>query len=199
MAQSSIFYLPELLEQILHFLAIDKFLYSTLYVSWLWYRCDAPILWKRVELSGDEDDNRSRLERFIKLVYGEGWKPIYSSKLTYLKISDYQLSNRKIKTIVRTFPNIIHLDFEESMEWVGKVLKLIAELYPDLKYLNISARCFNFPRHIRHICRVRVKNDIGLCAIANSCHKLEYLNISHRVEFTEILICNVIHSYPRLQ
>ena len=72
MAQSSIFYLPELLEQILHFLAIDKFLYSTLYVSRLWYRCGAPILWKRVELSGDEDDNRSRLERFIKLVYGEG-------------------------------------------------------------------------------------------------------------------------------
>ena len=85
------------------------------------------------------------------------------------------------------------------MEWVGKVLKLIAELYPDLKYLNITAMCFNFTRHTRHICRVRVKNDIGLCAIANSCHKLEYLNISHRAEFTETSICNVICSCPRLQ
>src|SRR5581483_463299 len=28
-----------------HFLAIDKSLYHTLYVSRLWYRCGAPILW----------------------------------------------------------------------------------------------------------------------------------------------------------
>jgi len=32
MAQSSIFYLPELLEQILHFLAIDKSLYLALFI-----------------------------------------------------------------------------------------------------------------------------------------------------------------------
>ena len=54
MAQSNIFYLPELLEQILHFLAIDKSLYPALYVSRLWYRCGAPILWKRIELRGKD-------------------------------------------------------------------------------------------------------------------------------------------------
>src|SRR2546426_12540493 len=84
MVQSSIFYLPELLEQILHFLAIDKSLYPTLYVCRLWYRCGIPSLWKYVELKGNDLysyhyflDNynycvkdRSRLERFIKLVYG---------------------------------------------------------------------------------------------------------------------------------
>ena len=32
-----------------------------------------------------------------------------------------------------------------------------------------------------------------------SCHKLEYLNISYRTEFTEISICNIIHSCPDLQ
>ena len=53
------------------------------------------------------------MERFLKIVHGGGRKPTYSSKLTQLKISDYRLSNRKIKTIVRTFSNIIHLDFEE--------------------------------------------------------------------------------------
>ena len=34
----------------LYFLAIDKSLYLALFVSRLWYRCGAPILWKRVEL-----------------------------------------------------------------------------------------------------------------------------------------------------
>ncbi|GBB91682.1 hypothetical protein RclHR1_19040005 [Rhizophagus clarus] len=43
------------------------------------------------------------------------------------------------------------------------------------------------------------ESDIGLSAIANSCHKLEYLNISGHTGFSEIIICNVICSYPRLQ
>src|ERR1043165_1489897 len=140
MAQSSIFYLPELLEQILHFLVLDKSLYPALFVCRLWYRYGAPILWKRVELKGDEAEDRSRLERFIKLVYGGGRKPIYISKLTHLKLSHYNsLSNRKIKSIVHTFPNIIHLDFEKSMDHTGKALKLIAKSYPNLEYINISA------------------------------------------------------------
>ena len=72
MAHSSIFIIPELLEQILHFLAIDKSLYPTLYVSRLWYRCGAPILWKRVELKGNEVDDKFRLERFLKILPGGG-------------------------------------------------------------------------------------------------------------------------------
>ena len=112
----------------------------------------------------------------MKLVHGVvyhswgGRKPIYSSKLTHLKITHYRsLSNKKIKGIVRMFPNIIHLDFGENMksESIGKVLKLIAESYPNLNYLNISALCSSF-----------AKNNEGLCTIANSCHKLECLNIS---------------------
>ncbi|PKK59560.1 hypothetical protein RhiirC2_857296 [Rhizophagus irregularis] len=74
-------------------------------------------------------------------------------------------------------------------ESVGKVLKLIAESYPNLEYLNISA--------LRNI--FRSKNDKGLTAIADSCHKLECLNISNRTEFSEISICNVIRSCPSLQ
>src|ERR1044072_3747943 len=111
-------------------------------------------------------------------------------KLTHLKITHYRsLSNKKIKGIVHTFQNIIHLDFEGSTDCIGKVLKLIAKSYPNLEYLNISAL------------RVRFKseNDIGLSAIANSCHRLEYLNISNRTEFSEISICDVIRSCPRLR
>ncbi len=190
MAQSRIFSKPEILEQILHFLAIDKSLYPTLYVSQLWYRCGAPILWRRIELKGNKVEDKFRLERFLKIIPGGGRKPVYSSKLTHLKITYYRsLSNKKIKGIVHTFPNIIHLDFEGSMDCTGKVLKLIAKSYPNLEYLNISALRGGF----------KSENDIGLSAIAQSCHKLEYLNISNRTEFSEISICNVIRSCPRLQ
>src|SRR6266498_310330 len=190
MMQSRIFSILEVLEQILYFLLIDKSLYPILFVGRLWYRCDAPILWRRIELKGNEEENKFQLERFLKIVPEGGRKPVYSSKLTHLKITHYRsLSNKKIKGIVHTFPNIIHLDFEGSMDCTGKVLKLIAKSYPNLEYLNISALRRGF----------KSENDIGLSAIAQSCHKLEYLNISNLIEFSEISICNVIHSCPRLQ
>jgi Leucine-rich repeat (LRR) protein len=75
------------------------------------------------------------------------------------------------------------------MDCIGKVLKLIAESYPNLEYLNISVLPGSFG----------LENDIGLSAIAQSCHKLEYLNISIHKEFSEISICDVISSCPRLQ
>ena len=190
MAQSSIFYLPELLEQILHFLAIDNSLYPALFVGRLWYRCGAPILWRRIKLKGNEVDDKFRLERFLKIVPEGKRKPVYSSKLTHLKITHYHsLSNKKIKGIVHTFLNIIHLDFEGSTDCTGKVLKLTAESYPNLEYLNISNLGGGF----------RSENDIGLTAIANSCHKLECLNISKHTEFSEISICNIIRSCPKLR
>src|SRR6266496_1851456 len=190
MAHTSVFNIQELLEQILYFLAIDKSLYPALFVSRLWYRCGAPILWRRIKLKGDKVEDKFRLERFLKIVPGGGRKPVYSSKLTHFKITHYRsLSNKKIKGIVHTFQNIIHLDFEGSTDCTGKVLKLIAELYPNLEYLNISNLRGEF----------QPKNDIGLTAIANSCYKLECLNISKHTEFSEISICNVIRSCPRLQ
>src|SRR6266498_3338704 len=144
----------------------------------------------RIELKGNEVDDKFRLERFLKIVPGGGKKSVYSSKLTHLKITHYHsLSNKKIKGIVYTFQNIIHLDFEGNTDCTGKVLKLIAKSYPNLKYLNISNLREEF----------RSKNDIGLTAITNSCHKLECLNISKYTEFSEISIYNVIRSCPRLQ
>ena len=90
---------------------------------------------------------------------------------------------------MHTFQNIIHLDFEGSTDSIGKVLKLIAKSYPNLEYLNISVLRGRF----------KSENDIGLSAIANSCHRLEYLNISNHIEYSETSICNVIRSCPRLQ
>ncbi|PKK73422.1 hypothetical protein RhiirC2_823570 [Rhizophagus irregularis] len=156
----------------------------------LWYRCSAPILWRRIELKGEEAEDQTRLERFLKIVPRGGRKPVYSSKLTHLKITHYRsLSNKKIKGIVHTFQNIIHLDFEGSTDCIGKTLKLIAKSYPNLEYLNISTLHGRF----------KIENDIGLSAIANSCHKLECLNIFGHTEFSEVSICNVIRSCPKLQ
>ncbi len=130
------------------------------------------------------------MERFLKIIPGGGRKSVYSSKLTHLKIIHYcSLSNKKIKGIVHTFQNIIHLDFKGSTDCTGKILKLMAESYPNLEYLKIS--------NLRE--KFWPKNDIGLTAIANSCHKLECLNISKHTEFSEISICNIIRSCPRLQ
>ena len=166
MTHSRIFIIPELLEQILHFLLIDKSLYPSLYVSRLWCRCGAPILWKCIELKGNEVDDKSRLERFLKIVCGGGRKLIYGSHLTHLKISYYHSLSKKIKGIARMFPNIIYLDFKNGKCLTSKALKLIAESYPNLKYLNISVlRCEGLADHISI---VRGYGDKGLCAIANS-------------------------------
>src|SRR6266542_3259676 len=98
MAHTSIFNIPELLEQVLHFLLIDKSLYPALFVCRLWYRCGAPILWKIIKLSGN-DSHRSRLKKFIKLICKKQ-KPVYSSNLTHLEISYYHpLSDKKINSI----------------------------------------------------------------------------------------------------
>ena len=174
--QSGIFYLPELLEQILHFLVINKSLYPALFVCWLWYKCDAPILWKRIELKGNNfylrqsflndynycKDNRSRLKKFIKLVRGKQ-KPVYCSDVTHLEISYYHsLRDEKIISIVQLCPNIIHLGFKNSIGFSNRSLEAIAVLCPKLKYLNL---CDDQSGNYVSL-RVREVSDGGLWKIA---------------------------------
>src|SRR3954453_9781609 len=86
MAQSSIFIILELLEQILHFLAIDKSFHPALFVNRLWYRCGAPILWKHIVLKGKDlypgqslpndyknycAKDHSRLNKFIRIEHAK--------------------------------------------------------------------------------------------------------------------------------
>ncbi len=120
-------------------------------------------------------------------------KPVYSSNLTHLEISNYHpLSDKKFNSIARLFLNIVYLDFNYSIGFSDKTLKQIAEFYPDLKYLNLQK-----DEYIS--CNMGIITGEGLYAIARSCHKLEYLNISHRTDICELSICNIIRSYPRLQ
>ena len=98
MTHLTIFYLPELLEYILHFLVIDKSLYPALFISRLWYRCGTPILWKCIDLKGNGyycAKNPPQLKKFIKLVCGKK-QLVYSLNLTHLEISYYHpLSDKK--------------------------------------------------------------------------------------------------------
>ncbi|CAJ0847667.1 13054_t:CDS:1, partial [Entrophospora sp. SA101] len=115
-------------------------------------------------------------------------KPVCCLNVTHLKIPYYyHLSDKKFKIIAGLLPNIIHLDFAFSERFSDKTLNRIAKSYPYLKYLNLAGYSDG------------LITDKGLYAITNSCHKLEYLNISHRKEFSEIAIWNVIHSCPKLQ
>src|SRR6266480_7173674 len=184
MAHTDIFNIQELLEQILYFLAVDKSLYPALFVCRLWYRCGAPILWKRVELKKGERKDCTQLKKFMKIVR-KRQKPVYSSNLTHLEISHYRyLSDKKIKGIVCLFPNIVHLDFNFSTGFSDKTLNRIAESYPNLKYLNLQK-----DEYVS--CNMGIITDKGLFALANAYHKLEYLNISHRIEITGTSISSI--------
>src|ERR1043165_5229175 len=126
MAHLGVINLPELLEQILYFLAVDKSLYPALFVSRLWYRCATPILWRRIELKW-ENKCHSQLKKFMKIVR-KRQKPVYSSNLTHLEISNYHpLSDKKFNGIAHLFPNIVHLDLNFSTGFSNKTLNRIAE------------------------------------------------------------------------
>ncbi|CAI2171026.1 17418_t:CDS:2 [Funneliformis geosporum] len=95
----------------------------------------------------------------------EKHKPAYISNTTHLEITFYySLSDKKIKSIVKTFPNIIHLDFKDSIGFSDKSLFVIAESYSNLRYINLWDAQIT---------------DKGLYAIVRSYYKLEYLNISY--------------------
>ena len=68
----------------------------------------------------------------------EKHKSAYVSNTTHLEITFYHsLSDKKIKSIVEIFLNIIHLDFKDSIGFSDKSLFVIAESYPNLRYLNL--------------------------------------------------------------
>ena len=132
------------------------------------------------------------MKKFIKLVC-EKKQLVYSLNLTQLEISYYHpLSDKKINNIVRLFPNIIHLDFGKSTGYSDKALNRIAESYPNLKYLNLGK-----DKYVSS--HAGIITDKGLFALANACRKLEYLNISHRIEITGTSISSIIRSCLRLQ
>ena len=217
MTQSSIFNIAEVLEQILYFLAVDKSLYLTLFVCRLWYRYNASILWRYIELK------RSSTQKFfMKILHGEQ-KPVYYLNVTHLEISNYYwLLDKKFKRITGLLLNIVHLDFSYSKRFSSKTLKRIAKLYFNLKYLNLQKDeevGYNQNQtsqniHLGRIRRLMYKNyipssgnpgcnteitDDGLSIVILRYCKLEYHNISQYMMITDITINAIASSYFNLK
>jgi hypothetical protein len=56
-------------------------------------------------------------------ILGRRQKPIYSSNLTHLEISNYYpLSDKKFNSIAHLFPNIVYLDLNFSTGFGNKIL-----------------------------------------------------------------------------
>ncbi|CAJ0760672.1 16970_t:CDS:2 [Entrophospora sp. SA101] len=129
--------------------------------------------------------NQTRLEKFLDIICGNK-KPIYTSNLTLLKLTYYHsLSYKKIKGIVNSCPNIIHLDLDYTAGFGYKALIMVAKSYPNLKYLNLR--------------KAGLITDESLCVIAKLCNKLEYLNISNCVEITKKSLFEVARSCQNLE
>ena len=65
------------------------------------------------------------------------------------------------------------------------MLNRIAKSYPNLKHLNLGK-----DKYVSS--HAGIITDKGLFALANACRKLEYLNISHRIEITGTSISSII-------
>ncbi|CAG8595405.1 16904_t:CDS:2, partial [Gigaspora rosea] len=132
--------------------------------------------------SAETSENHSRLKKFIKLVRGKQ-KPVYCSNVIHTTIIFFE---------IQLCPNIIHLGFKNSIGFSNKLLEAIAELYPKLKYLNL---CDDQSGDYLRL-RIRGVDNGGLRKITQSCHKLEYLNISYRTEIVErtiLIACSCLN------
>ncbi|GES85244.1 hypothetical protein GLOIN_2v1762487 [Rhizophagus clarus] len=112
----------------------------------------------------------------------EKHKPAYVSNVTHLEITYYHLlSNKKIKSIVKTFSNIIHLDFKESIGFGDKSLFIIAESYPNLRYINLNI------------------TNKSLFEIAENCHDIQEFYFAEGRQITDKSINCILNSCPNLR
>ena len=135
----NIFNLPELLEQILYFLEIDRSLHPALFVNHFWYHCGVPILWRRIEFSIEgyrwerRDKNTSgplyRQLRKLKKVMCVKIKPLYCSKMVYLKLAGLKISDALLRAILYSCPNIKFLILDRSYGFSNILIIEIAKYY----------------------------------------------------------------------
>jgi len=145
----NIFDLPELLEQILYFLEIDRSLYPALFVNRFWYHCGAPILWRRIEFFNEDYQqslpalNMSRVltRRLINFerVMRRKIKPLYCSKMVYLRLEGLKISDAFIGAILHSCPNIRFLILDRSKGFSNIPIIEIARFSPKLQHLSLNS------------------------------------------------------------
>ena len=82
-------------------------------------------------------ENITLLENFLESACNKQ-KTSYTSSLRSLKITHYsRLSDNKILCVLRSYPNITSLNFEQSKSFTDASLIEIARSYPNLESLNV--------------------------------------------------------------
>ncbi|RHZ85707.1 hypothetical protein Glove_62g14 [Diversispora epigaea] len=194
----NIFDLPELLEQILYFLDINHSLYPALFVNRLWYHFSAPILWHRVEFF-NKDYQQSwralnmsrvltrRLINFERVMRGK-IKPLYCSKMAYLRLEGLKISDTFISAILHLCPNIRFLILDKSKGFSNIPIIEIARFSLKLQHLSLNSCTCLTNRCITEIARSCPKLrhlELGDCSIGNkavkeiacNCTNLKYLSL----------------------
>ncbi|RIA82411.1 hypothetical protein C1645_835394 [Glomus cerebriforme] len=153
----------KLLEQILHYLAVDKSLYPVLFVSRLWYRCGVPILWKRIELRGKDlypgqslpNDYKNycakdhpRLNKFIRIERAKD--------LSRLKkfINFCQITDITIKEIAGSCLNLKYLNLEGCSNISKEAVDQLVSLNPNI--------------HVKNFMPIRVPSLDVICELVRS-------------------------------
>ncbi|CAH1769830.1 12893_t:CDS:1 [Entrophospora sp. SA101] len=195
----NIFDLPELLEQILYFLEIDRSLYPALFINHLWYHCGAPILWRRIEFFTEKDYQRGQHGRKMprvltrrlinfKRVMCEKIKPLYCSKMVYLRLEGLKIKDALISAILRSCPDIRILILDRSDGFSNIPIIEIARYCPKLLHLSLNScicltnRCIT---EISRSCQKLSHLEFGDCSISNkaveeiahNCTNLKYLSL----------------------
>ncbi|RGB24623.1 hypothetical protein C1646_772800 [Rhizophagus diaphanus] len=183
--------LPELLKNILNFLAKDNALYPTLLVSRLWSRCTGPILWGRIELIDFERSTGFNDTALIKI------SQVYPN-LIHLNVSNNGgLTDHSITKIAKKCNKLQFLDigFSGDITDISSCSRLtdtaihtLTESYPNLKSLKL-VHCDGISdiaiRKIAQFHCLEHLNFYGMSAltdksmriIARSCPNIQYLNL----------------------
>ncbi|CAJ0893097.1 2368_t:CDS:2 [Entrophospora sp. SA101] len=205
MTQPNIFDLPELLEQILYYLEIDRFLYSALFVNRLWYHCGVPLLWRRIELKDFKNSVGISDETLIKItssypnlkhlnlwdnqmISDKGLCEIAQTcnKLEYLNISYCRsITDKSLMTIAESCRNLQEFYFSEAYWITDRSISQIINLCPNLRSLDIA------------FSRGKIK-DANMLMQKNL--KIEYLDFAGVMAFrNDSFIVAIIRSSPNLK
>ena len=216
--------LPELLENIFSFLAKDKALYPALFVNRLWYHCSASILWRHIEFSIEGyQQNRCNKNisgplywqlRKFKRVICEKTKPLYCSKMVYLKLAGLKISDALLSELLCSCPNINFLILDRSYGFSNIPIIEIAKYCPKLLHLSLDActaitdRCVSEITqscpNLKYISLASLYRDSNISSasvieIARSCPNLVYLNLNGQPSINDESICAIARSCVNLQ
>ncbi|RHZ48560.1 hypothetical protein Glove_546g8 [Diversispora epigaea] len=110
-----------------------------------------------------------RLISFERVIRGK-IKPLYCSKIAYLRLEGLKISNAFISTILHSCPNIRFLILDKSKGFSNIPIIEIARFSPKLQHLNLNSCICLTNRCITEITRSCPKLrhlELGQCSINN--------------------------------